>query len=472
MELTFLGAVRQVTGSCFVLKAAGLKMMVDCGLFQERCCLARNWDLTDITANEIDYLLLTHAHLDHSGRIPRLVSQGYRNPIIATEATADLTKIVLEDAARLQTEDTEFKKERHKREGRTGPHPVVPLYTEEDVEMVLPLIQRKPYGTPVHLSDKVTIQFHDAGHILGSSILDISVWTGEKPQRILFSGDLGQWDRPLVRDPSIFEQADYIVLESTYGDRDHEVTGDVKDQLAQVINDTVERGGNIVIPTFAIERAQELMYHLSELVREDRIPHLMVFLDSPMAVNVTRVFEKHLDLLDKDTAAKYRQGEPPFEFPGLKLVRHAGESKAVNRIKGSCIIMAGSGMCTGGRIKHHLSKNIIRPESTILFVGYQSRETLGRQILDGEPEVRIHGQMHPVRARIAQIHGLSAHADRTALLRWLSYFKTPPKCLYMVHGEEEAALAFADQVRKQTGWNVAVPAYKETWDLGRCSRIS
>jgi len=275
----------------------------------------------------------------------------------------------------------------------------------------------------------------------------------------------------LVRDPSVFDQADYLVLESTYGDRDHDDVGKVKDQIAEIVNDTVERGGNIIIPTFAIERAQELMYYLSELVRDDRIPHLMVFLDSPMAVRVTHVFEKHIRLLDDEARALFREGEPPFDFPGLKLVRRAAESKAINRIKGSCIILAGSGMCTGGRVKHHLARNISRPESTVFFVGYQARETLGRQILDGEPEVRIHGQMHPVRARIVQIHGLSAHADRTDLLKWLSYFKTPPRCVFIVHGEEEVSTKFAEDVRKQTGWNVHVPGYRQTWSLERCAQL-
>jgi metallo-beta-lactamase family protein len=284
-------------------------------------------------------------------------------------------------------------------------------------------------------------------------------------RKLLFSGDIGQWDKPLVHDPSTFREADYVVMESTYGDRDHGTSGDVENLLCDAINRTVEAGGNVVIPTFAIERAQELMYHLSRLVREDRIPYLMMFLDSPMAVDVTDVFLNHREYLDEETHQLFREGEPPFRFPGLRLVRSTAESKAINSIRGSCVIMAGSGMCTGGRVKHHLVQNISRPESQVLFVGYQARGTLGRLILEGKEEVRIHGRGYPVRAGVNQIQGFSAHADRSALLKWLGFLETPPKRVILTHGEEGAIRSLAEAVRNRMGWDVVVPEYLETLEL-------
>lgn len=462
MELQFLGAARQVTGSCFYLKAGGLNLLVDCGLYQERDFRDRNWESLTIPPDRLDYVLLTHAHLDHTGRLPKLVHDGFRGEIYATRVTGELTKIVLADSAKIQEEDALNKKRRHEREGRKGPHPEIPLYTVEDAKSVFPLLREAAYKETVPLNDNVSICFHDAGHILGSSMLEVTVRENNETRNVIFSGDIGQWNRPIVSDPSALYKADYIVMESTYGDREHETEGDLKQQLAEVINDTVERGGNIIIPTFAIERAQELLYHFSELVREDKIPHLMIFLDSPMAVNVTDIFSKHTESMDKETRAMFAEGEPPFKFPGLRLVRSVGESKSINRIKGSCIVMAGSGMCTGGRIKHHLVKNIDRPESTILFVGYQAKNTLGRTILENNGEdVRILGQYYPVRARIAQLHGMSAHADRAALLRWLGFFRTKPSRLFVTHGEEESAFAFAETVREKMGWDVLVPDYQE-----------
>jgi len=466
MKLKFLGASRQVTGSRYFLEAGGLRLLIDCGMFQERAFLERNWEACPVAAREIDFLLFTHAHLDHVGLAPRLVLEGFTGPILGTPASVEIARILLADSGKIQEEDARYKQKRHRKEGRSGPRPVVPLYTIEDAEKVFPLLRPTPYEKVVTLNDRVEVCFHDAGHILGSAMLELRVREdGGGVRRLVFSGDIGQWDKPIIRDPSLFTQADFVVMESTYGDRDHEPLGDVESRLEEIVNDTVARGGNVIIPTFAIERAQELMYFLSALVYQKRIPNLMIFLDSPMAVNVTDVFRKHRECMDEETWALFNAGQSPFHFPGMQLVRSTSQSKAINHLKGSCIIMAGSGMCTGGRIKHHLVHNISDPHSTILFVGYQARHTLGRQILKRPDEVRIHGQMRPVRARIEQIHGLSAHADRNALLRWATHLQSSPQRVFITHGEEEAAESFAESLRQQTGWTVTVPEYLEEQNL-------
>lgn len=465
MRLRFIGAAGQVTGSCYLLEAAGQKILIDCGAYQERPSLDRNWEPFPVDPASVDVLLLTHAHVDHCGLIPKLVRDGYRGQILATKATGDLLPIVLMDAAHIHEEDAAFKKKRHRKEGRRGPHAEIPLYTGEDVERTLPLLQDTGYGEEVRLRNGVAVTFRDAGHILGSAMLEVDVRENGAARRLVFSGDIGQWNKPLVRDPSVFRQADYVVMESTYGDREHEDAKDVETLLAEAVLAAVEAGGNLVIPTFAVERAQELMFHLSRLVRTGRIPHLLVFLDSPMAVDVTDVFAEHAADLDEETRRLFREGHPPFAFPGLKLIRTIEESKAINAVRGTSVIMAGSGMCTGGRIKHHLARNISRPESVILFVGYQARDTLGRNILSRPPEVRIHGQFWPVRARIAKIEGFSAHADRRGLNRWLDAFEAPPRNLFVTHGDRDVSLSFAASVAKDRGWPVTAPGPGEEWTL-------
>ncbi|NPV83326.1 MAG: MBL fold metallo-hydrolase, partial [Candidatus Aminicenantes bacterium] len=385
MKVKFLGAASQVTGSCFLLSANGLNFLVDCGLYQERDFQARNWEPFPFPPQKINYILLTHAHLDHCGLIPKVVREGFRGRILCTPPSAEILPIVLFDTAKLQEEDAQIKKKRHEKEGRRGPYPEIPLYTTADVEKALPLVEAVDYHLKVNLGSGVQATFREAGHILGSAIIELTVEDegGQGTRKILFSGDLGQWNKPLVRDPETFQQADYIFLESTYGDREHDHPETVSDRLAENVNRVVSRGGNLVIPTFAIERAQELMFHLSHLVREKKIPQLPVFLDSPMAVSVTNVFGHYLKYLDDESRALFSSGKNPFEFPGLKLVQSFEESRLIEKTRGPAIIMAGSGMCTGGRIKQHLVNNISRPESTILFVGYQAKGTLGRQILEG-----------------------------------------------------------------------------------------
>lgn len=465
MKITFLGANQQVTGSCTMLETKDLRVLVDCGLYQERDYLERNWDPFPVAPSSVDMLLLTHVHLDHCGLIPKFVREGFSGPILLTSPSESLLPIVLLDSARIQEEDAAFKKKRHKREGRKGSFPEIPLYTEEDAERALPLVKPVPYDKTVPLDGQWEVRFHDAGHILGSAIIEVMARERGRQEKVLFSGDIGQWDRPLMKDPAVFEHADYIALETTYGDRDHEDPENVDRMLSEIIQDTVNRGGNVVIPTFAIERAQELLFHLGRLSRQDRIPYLMTFLDSPMALDVTEVFVRYQDLLDKDVLKLLKEGKEPFGFPGLRLTRTTTESKSINSIRGSTIIMAGSGMCTGGRVKHHLVHNISRPESTILFVGYQAHGTLGRQILEGKPEVRIHGETYPVRAKIEQIQGFSAHAGQMDLLKWLDAFRSPPARLFLIHGEKEASHSLSDLIRRKKKWNTTIPRYLDEFEL-------
>ncbi len=465
MKLAFFGAARQVTGSCYYLEARGLRILVDCGLFQERPYLERNWAAFPLPLEDIDFILLTHAHLDHSGLIPKVVRDGFAGTILTTAATADLVTIALMDAAKIQEEDAAFKKKRHEKERRTGPHDVVPLYTIEDVQAAMPLVEDVAYDEYRTLGPGVSFRFRDAGHILGSAMVELHIGANGSARTIVFSGDIGQWHMPFVRDPSVFEQADYVVMESTYGDRDHEDPGRVDELLGGIIRDTARAGGNTVIPTFAIERAQDLMFHISRLVRAGAIPPMPVYLDSPMAREVTAAFERHDEFLDEEARKLFASEEHPFRFPGLDIVRTPEESRAINTARGPAVIMAGSGMCTGGRIKHHLALNITRPESTILFVGYQARETLGRQILEKAPQVRLFGQIYPVRARVAKINGFSAHADRKGLGRWLDAFKTPPRRLFVTHGDENVAAKMAEGIRQERGWTVELPEYLEIWNL-------
>ena len=384
MKLHFLGANRQVTGSRYCLEVAGSKILVDCGMFQERAYQSRNWEPSPIPPNEIGALLLTHVHIDHSGLVPKLVREGFSGPIYATRPSVALAEIMLRDSARIQTEDAQYKKKRHKKEGRKGKHPEVPLYTIADVDETLPLFRPIPYQKKIDIAENISGTFFDAGHILGSAMIEVVAEENGQLHRVLFSGDIGQWDKPLIRDPTLFDEADYVVMESTYGDREHQDGGDVEWQLHDVISRTLDRGGNVVIPTFAVERSQELMYFISRLVHADRIPDVKVFLDSPMAVDVTDIFRQFRDCFDQETWNLIASDEPPLRFPGLHMADSVEESRAINAVKQPCIIMATSGMCTAGRIKHHLRRHIGDARSTILFVGYQAHGTLGRQILDGK----------------------------------------------------------------------------------------
>lgn len=462
MRLLFLGANGQVTGSRTCLCTNRSKILIDCGMFQERESLDRNWERSAVPPHQLDAVLVTHAHLDHCGLLPRLLQEGFRGPIYATPATCELVEIVLEDSAEIQVEDTAYKRKRHYREGRQGAHPEIPLYTPAEVRRTIKYLEPVAYGQVVAVADGVNAIFHDAGHILGSAMIELVVEEGAGPERIIFSGDIGQWKKPILRDPTTFAEADYVVMEATYGQRDHPQNGPVEEQLRRIVSETLDRGGNVVIPAFAVERTQELLYYFRQLVEEGMLDGAPVAVDSPMAVEVSEVFRHHQEDFDVETQALTAKGDWPLEFPGLLQTRTRDESKALNSLDRPAVIIATSGMCTAGRIKHHLAHNISRPESTILFTSYQAPGTLGRQILDGQPEVRIHGRFYPVLAKVEQIHGLSGHADRSGLRRWVGAFRQPPRRVWIHHAEPAAAEAMLLYLRNELGWDAELPQYQQT----------
>ncbi|MHC4912032.1 MAG: MBL fold metallo-hydrolase RNA specificity domain-containing protein [Planctomycetota bacterium] len=461
IKLKFLGAAQNVTGSRHLLEANGVKLLIDCGLYQERQFKDRNWEAFAVEPASIDAVLLTHAHLDHCGFLPKLVREGFGGKIYCTAATAEIAQIILLDSAKIQEEDAEYKRKRHERQGRKGPYPVVPLYTMEDAEACLPLFKHVEYREAEQLGDGVEATLYDAGHVLGSSVIRVKVRQDGEERIILFSGDIGRPDRPIVCDPTIFDRADYVLIESTYGNRVHKEVKDVKDAIGEVINATKKAGGNIIVPSFALERSQEVLYYINELLQEGKIERLKVFLDSPMASRITKVFRKHPELFDKEMRESMKNQESLFDLPDLAMAGAVAESKGINDVKGTAMVIAGSGMCTGGRVKYHLVNNIGRPESTIMFVGYQAVGTLGRSLVDGAEKVRILGERYRVKAKIVRISGFSSHADRDELLKWLQELEAPPRGVFVVHGETDSAQSFGEHVRQQTGWDVTVPEYKD-----------
>lgn len=465
MKCTFLGAARSVTGSCTLVETGSHRILIDCGYFQERKFQERNWDDPGIDPASVDLILMTHAHLDHCGLLPRWVSKGFKGKIMGTSATNDIIAIILRDSARLQREDMRQKQKRHKREGRKPRFDYQPLYTEEDAETAISFLQEVEFERPVDLFVGITATWYESGHILGAGSIRLDIEEGGEHKSILFSGDVGRSDMPLLRDPAAPPGADVVVIESTYGNRDHAPKKDIPSQLEKIINETHEAGGNLVIPSFAVERTQDLFFHFTELLSEKKIPPTMVFLDSPMAVRVTEVFKRHPELFDQETLDLLKSGHHPVDFSGLQMSRTREQSKAINRIRGTVCIIAGSGMCTGGRIKHHLLANVARPESTILFVGYQAEGTLGRTLLSRPEEVRILGRNCQVKARIEQIHGFSGHADRTELKQWLSSLSHPPKRVLLNHGEEKVMASFSRELIEDMDLDVYAPSYQETIEL-------
>ncbi len=448
IKLQFLGGAENVTGSSHLVDINGARILVDCGFFQERDLQGRNWEPFAFEPASLDAVVLTHGHLDHCGLLPRLVREGFAGPILATSATADIAEIVMRDAAHIQAEDAAFKKRRHEKEGKVSEFGYDPLYTAQDVDRVIPLFSKIDFRSKTKISQGVTIEFTKAGHILGAASVRIMGERHGKTRSVVFSGDIGRPNTPILQDPEPFESGDVVCMESTYGNRVHKKASSISDTLVRVIQAAVKAGGNVVIPSFAIERTQELLYRLGHLLREGKIPAVPVFVDSPMAVKVTEVFRRHPELFDEETQARIASGNHPCDFEGLHLTNTVEESKSLNTRKGTSIIIAGSGMCTGGRIKHHLRNNLERPESTILFVGYQAQGTLGRQILEGANQVRLFGQMVPVYARITKVNGMSAHADQNELLAWLKGQKEAPSAVFMIHGEVDAAQALADLVTR------------------------
>lgn len=461
MEISFHGGVDTVTGSCHLLKAGGMEILVDCGLFQgDPSWEEKNRDSFSFDPSRIDFLLLTHGHLDHCGRIPLLVKKGFRGSILCTSATYDIAKIVLMDSARIHEEDFD---EWKKISLRKGERPKEPLYTTVDVLDSLRLFRDfADYDRPVRLNDKVVVTFRDAGHILGAAFLEVAV-KGKK--HVLFSGDLGNRQKPIIRDPALPGEADVIVVETTYAGRNHRSFSDSVDELAQVIRDACKRGGNVLIPSFAIERAQDLLFVIRKLSDEEKIPPCRVFLDSPMGINVTEVMRRHPECFDQETLALFKNNEDPFSFPGLEFTKTPEESRQINHVKSHAIIIAGSGMCTGGRIKHHLKHNIWREESSIVFVGFQAEGTLGRKIVDREKTVRIFGELYRLNAQVHTIGGFSSHADKGILLDWLGQSPGAEK-IFLVHGEGKETEGFrAELERLQIGKSVHIPHLGEVHQL-------
>ena len=453
MKLSFHGADRGVTGSCHLVEVDGLRILVDCGLFQGgREIDEENAADFGFDPRSIDYLLLTHAHLDHCGRIPLLVRRGFAGEVITTAATRELARVVLLDAGHLQQEEAERLSRKARRRGDRAP---APLYGVLDALNAMDLFGRKAdYGRPVALSERVSATFHDAGHILGSASIRLAYRHDGTEEAVIFSGDLGNSGRPILRDPEVPPPAGTLVMETTYGDRDHKPLGPSVQELYAAIDETLGRGGNVIIPTFALERAQELLYHLREGIDAGALPRgLPVFLDSPMAISATEIFRRHPECYDAEARALFVRGDDPFDLPGLRFTRETADSMAINRLAGGAVIMAGSGMCTGGRVRHHLRHHLWRRESSIVFVGFAAPGTLARVLIDGAERVRLFGDEIPVKARLYTIGGFSAHADRDELLHW--HRAVAPQRTILVHGEERAMRAFAGRLRNT---RVVMPA--------------
>lgn len=462
MKISFHGADRGVTGSCHLVECAGVKVLVDCGYFQGgRELDEENAEAFGFAADEVDFLLLTHAHLDHCGRIPLLTKRGFRGEIIATAATRELSRLVMMDAAHLQEEEARYQARKRARAGHGREIP--PLYSVLDALNSTEHFGRKAsYRQPLQLAPGITATFFDAGHILGSASILLELEARGRRRSVLFSGDLGNAGRPLLRAPSPPGQADVVVMETTYGDRLHKELAPSVNELHAAITGTFARGGNVIIPSFALERAQELLFFLREGIRDGHLPASMqVFLDSPMAISATEIFERHPECYEPEVTALFREHEDPFGLPGLHFCRDTADSVALNRLSGGAVIIAGSGMCTGGRVRHHLRHNLWRAESSVVFVGFAARGTLARRIVDGATEVRIFGEELPVRAAIHTINGFSAHADRDELLAWHARAGTPERT-FLVHGEEEAMTAFAGRLH---GTRVEMPRMGERFEL-------
>ncbi|HEU5368535.1 MAG TPA: MBL fold metallo-hydrolase [Ktedonobacterales bacterium] len=463
MELSFHGAAGGVTGSCHLLQANGKQILVDCGLFQgSRDLDEENGNHFGFDAREIDILLLTHAHLDHCGRIPLLMKRGFRGEIITTSATRELAKLVLMDSANLQVEEARRKGRRHQRRGDQPPEP---LYDVPDVLDAMERFGRTVrYDKPIDLGHGIRATFGNAGHILGSAWVLLEVEEQGERKALLFSGDMGNREKPILNPPTPAPRADYVVMESTYGNRAHKSLADSVEELKEAILDTLERGGNIIIPTFALERAQDLLYFLRELEEQRELPrYLSVFLDSPMAISATEIFRRHPEYFNPETLHLFQDGKDPFTVPGLHFTRDTNESKSINHLRGGAVIMAGSGMATGGRVLHHLQNNLWRKESSVVFVGYASEGTLARRIIDGEKEVRIFGEDVRVAAKVYTIGGFSAHADQQELLDWYHGSGTPA-ITFLVHGEETGRATLAQALRGQ-GLRVEAPAMHDRYTL-------
>ena len=464
MKITFIGATHEVTGSCYYLEAAGKKFLVDCGM-EQGPNYYENQEIP-VAPGELDFVLLTHAHMDHSGNIPALYAKGFKGPIYATEATCNLCDIMLRDSAHIQMFEAEWRNRKAKRQGKPE---FVPAYTMEDALGVLHNFVGCPYETGIILGEGIRVRFIDAGHLLGSSSIEIQIKEDEIEKTIVFSGDIGNKDQPLIKDPTYLKKADYVVMESTYGDRSHGERPDYVKILADIIQETFDRGGNVVIPSFAVGRTQEMLYFIRQIKAEGLVhghDNFKVFVDSPLANEATNIFGLHkYDCFDEEALELIQKGINPISFPGLKISVTSEDSRAINFDEDCKVIISASGMCDAGRIKHHLKHNLWREDSTILFVGYQAVGTAGRALIEGAQEIKLFGEPVHVAAKICRMPGISGHADVNGLIDWIKAFDEKPKKVFVTHGEDSVTELFSARLRDEVGYDAYAPFSGTVFDL-------
>lgn len=462
MEITVFGAAKEVTGSCYSLVSGEENILIDCGMFQGGKDMERmNYEKFGFSPRKYKALLLTHAHLDHCGRIPLLVKNGFRGKIYCTDATKALAFIIMADSAKIAEEDT---KNENKRRAEENLPPRKPIYGMSDVDDAMKLFVTVKYGESVRVARDIYAKYYDAGHILGSSSVQVSVKEGNKEKVVVFSGDLGQENSILVRNGTLIQKADYVFMESTYGDRLHDPIDKRKRELVRIINETYKRGGKLMIPSFAVERTQELLFYIGKFMEDGDIPKMPVFLDSPMAIRSTDVFRKFMRYFNDDVQERLKETNDVFGFPELTLTKSREESKEINGVSDPCIIIAGNGMCSAGRIKHHIANNIEDPKNTLLFVGFQVDGTLGYWIKNGEKSVHLLGREVKVKAKVESIEGFSAHADRVGLIKWLKNYSSKPKKVFIIHGDPDQMSAFSKRIAKE-GYENYIPSLNESIKL-------
>ena len=467
MNITFYGAAQEVTGSCHMVEVAGHKFLIDCGLFQGSLTdQMLNYEEFPFNIQEVEFVILTHAHIDHSGRIPKLYKAGYKNPVYCTSATRELCKIMLPDSGHIQENEIEWV---NRKRMRAGKKPNDPIYTEQDAIDCLEIFKGLEYNVPVKINDDISFVLKDAGHMLGSAIVELYLKEDGKEKKVVFTGDLGNKNLPIINDPVNIDSADVLVMESTYGDRLHSSIVDQSSKFIQIILDTIRRGGNVIIPSFAVGRTQELLFEINKYLTDDRIKEelskIPVYVDSPLAVNATRIFESQHSYYDEEALSYLLKGDNPLVFDNLHLIETSEESQALNDDPEPKIIISASGMCEVGRIKHHLKHNLYRSECTVLFVGYQAEGTLGRKIMNGEPLVKIFGEEIAVKAEIKSLDAFSGHADRDGLLGWVAAMKKKPEQIFIVHGELEAQNVLKEYIQQGFKINAINPAYQEQYDV-------
>ncbi len=475
MKIKFCGAVNSVTGSCHLVTTEKHQILMDCGMYQGgKKEEQANYEPFPFEVNKIECVVLSHAHVDHCGRLPLLVKEGFEGPIYCTDATADLLKVMLPDCAHIQEKEAEWA---NKKAARKGEPLVEPMYTMADANAALKLVKPVLYDQLVDLNDQMRIVFNDAGHILGSAITEIWITENDRTVKLVYTGDIGVNDRPILRDPVKIKKADFVVMESTYGDRLHESNAASIKELIDIIADTVKRGGNVIIPAFAVGRTQELIYELNRFYESDRyyhdlLSHVQVYIDSPMAITTTQVFRRNAQVFDQETKEYIMSGDNPLDFPNLNFTRTSEESKALNEDSNPKIIISASGMCDAGRIRHHLKHNLWNPKNSIVFVGYQANGTLGRRIVDGEKELSVLGEKILVQAKIYNLEGFSGHADYEGLLDWVKGMQKAPQRIFLVHGETEAKDSLEEKIREATGYPcTAVHGITEV-DLGNAETVT